>query len=546
MQLTEQTAAEKAKNPEEMIAFLVAENHKIQDELSTKEKIINDLSAQIQWFKEQIKLSQYHRFAQKSEQLKQAEQVEILSFFDEPTFSSEEPQEPAGQSAAQDEIKEETITVPEHQRKKPGRKPLPKELPREVIEHKLPENQQICNCCGEKLTAFGKDTSERLKHIPEQFIIEEHVRYKYACKNQCEKSIKMAELPKAAIPKSIASEELLAHVIVSKYVDHLPLYRQEKIYGRAGIDIDRTNLSNWIFKCADLFEPMVNIFKTSIRQGNYTNADETPVKLLTENGEINTSQSYMFVYIGGDREAPNILYNYQPTRSGASVEKILENFKGHLQTDAFSGYDRFEKDPHITLVGCWAHARRKYYEITKITKNPGLAQEGLNFITRLYKVEKGFTKEDSLAFIQRIRQEKSKSILGEMELWLKKNLPKTPPQGLIAKAMAYTHNNWKALTEYIHDGKLAIDNNIAENAIRPFALGRKNWLFCGNEKGAKASAMMYSIIETCKANKIRPENYLLYLLKTLPYVDKHNPNEYQKHTPQVYKKQLALSTETDS
>ena len=283
---------------------------------------------------------------------------------------------------------------------------------------------------------------------------------------------------------------------------------------------------------------MVNLFKTEIQRGSYTNADETPVKLITENGVIKTSKAYMFVYVGGDRSSPHILYDYQSTRSGESAEAILKDFKGYLQTDAFSGYDRFKKDPNITLVGCFAHARRKYYEITKITKGPGLAQEGLNFITRLYKIEKAFKKEDPPGFIYRARQEKSKPILEEMARWLKKNMPKTPPQSLIYKAMFYTHNNWDVLTAYVKDGKLSIDNNVAENAIRPFALGRKNWLFCGNEKGAKASAIMYSIVETCRANKIKPEDYVLYLLKNLPYVDKHDPTGYQQHTPAVYKLRL--------
>jgi len=535
------TATEDAESHLKVIALLAAQNGQLKDELLTtreslleRDKRIDHLASQVEWFKEQAQIGRYRQFANTSEQLKSEEDMQSLPLFDDAEVCSETPEEPSTKPVAE----EETVTVPEHKRKKPGRKPLPKDLPREVIELKLPEEEQRCSCCGEPLIVFAKDTSERLKHIPEQFIIQETIRYKYACKNKCDKSVKMAELPKAAIPKSIATEELLAHMIISKYVDHLPLYRQEKIYERAGIDIDRTNLSNWIFKCADLFEPMVNLFKTEIQQGNYTNADETPVRLITENGVIKTSKAYMFVYVGGDRSSPHILYDYQSTRSGESAEAMLKDFKGYLQTDAFSGYDRFKKDPDITLVGCFAHARRKYYEITKITKGPGLAQEGLNFITRLYKIEKAFKKGDPPGIIQRTRQERSKPILEEMERWLKKNMPKTPPQSLIYKAMFYTYNHWDVLTAYIKDGKLSIDNNVAENAIRPFALGRKNWLFCGNEKGAKASAIMYSIVETCRANKIKPEDYVLYLLKNLPYGDKHDPTSYQQHTPRAYKLRL--------
>ena len=245
----------------------------------------------------------------------------------------------------------------------------------------------------------------------------------------------------------------------------------------------------------------------------------------------------MFVYIGGNREKPSIIYDYQPTRSGQSTEILLKGFEGYLQTDAFAGYNIFNKNNKITSVGCWAHARRKFFDIVKITKQEGKAHEIIKKIKKLYKIEK-YARINKLSPEKRktLRDKKSKPMLDKIKKWLEKNYVKTAPKSMLGKAMAYTLNNWQSLTKYLDNGILEIDNNLAENAIRPFALGRKNWLFSNNERGAKASAIIYSLIETCRKNDIESYAYMKNILIKLPYCK--TTDDYEKLLPQNYNLQL--------
>ena len=504
MEISQITQAKTFEELKEISLSLQIENQKQNQIIEASQKMMLEkdhenqaLQKQNQLLLEQLKLSLHRQYGKKSESVGE----EQLSLFDEPKVSEEE--KPALEKA------DEEIHVSAHVRQKSGRKPLPKDLPTEDIIHDLKEDEKVCRC-GCALKEFGEDLSEQLKYVPAKFTKVVHHRKKYACPN-CQIGVKMAELPKQPIPKSIATPSLLAQVIISKYQDHLPLYRQEQIFNRLGIDLPTNTFSLWMIKRANLLAPLVQLIQTKIQKSHYVHADETPVRVLTAQGETKTSQSYMFVYATDKL----VFYDYQPTRAGESAETFLGNFKGYLQTDAFSGYNRFENNSDITLMGCWAHARRKFFEITKLTKNIGSAHEALKIIQSLYQIETQI-KENPLDERQKIRQEKSKPILDKFKDWLEKRLLQTSPKSALGSAMSYTLSNWIRLTRYLEKGELAIDNNLAENKIRPFAIGRKNWLFCQNEKGAQASAILYSLIETAKAHSVEPSYYLHYILEKMP------------------------------
>jgi len=495
---------------QDIIADLSSALSTSQQELSSyKEKYANLL--------EEIRLARQRRFAPSSE--KDILQVDL---FDE-----------AGIEPLSEETKEQLnddITVQTHTRKKhPARSPLPKELPREVIMHDLPEAEKIC-ACGASLACIGQETSEQLKYIPAQLSVIQHVRPKYACK-PCEGNIKIADMPLLLLPKSIATPELIAHTIVSKYVDHLPLYRQESIWKRLEIDLPRSSLCGWILKVATLCEPLVTLLRTDIIRQNYVQADETTLQVLAEAGRSNTSTSYMWVYQGGNALHRSVVFEYQETRAGEHAKTFLNGFKGYLQTDAYSGYLWTEKEPDIVAVGCMAHARRPFAELVKLTKTRGLAHEALEFFQKLYAIEKQ-AREAELSPEARytLRNDKAQPILAALKTYLERNLTKTSEQSKIGKAIRYALNHWTALTRYLQDGRIEIDNNAVENRIRPFAVGRKNWLFSGSPSGAKAGATLYSLIETCRANQVEPYAYFCAMLHRIRLCQ--TEEDYQKLLPQ--------------
>lgn len=431
-----------------------------------------------------------------------------------------------------DEVKEQLeddIEVKSYTRKKhPVRRPLPAYLPREVIIHDISEEDKTCGC-GAVLVRIGEEISEQLKYIPAQASVIQHVRPKYACK-PCQDNVKIAPMPILLLPKSIATAELVAYTIISKYCDHLPLYRQESIWARLEIDMPRSSLCGWILKTAELCEPLVKLLQKFIVNYDYAQADETTVQVLDEVGRSNTTKSYMWCYRGGG-EYLSIVYNYQETRGGYHAQQFLAGFKGFLQTDAYSGYNWADGDGNIISVGCNAHARRPFAELAKLSKASGLAHDVLKFYKKLYAIEKE-AREKNLSSDERylLREEKASPVLEAFKQWLDHHLLKTPEQSKIGKAIRYCLNNWVELTNYLMDGRIEIDNNLLENAIRPFALGRKNWMFCGSPSGAKAGAIFYSLIETCKANDIEPYKYFCTMLNRIRLCQ--SDNDYQKLLPQ--------------
>lgn len=488
---------------------------------------------QIHYLQERIRLLQNEIFGRSSEKHYRQDGRQL------PIFE----QDKADQDVLQTDA-DHSIIVPAHSRKKRGRKPLPGNLPRVEVIHDLAEEKKVCPC-GSPLSRIGQDTCEKLDYVPAKVRVLRHVRFKYACK-ACQgveddgPTVKIAPAPVQLIEKSIATAGLLAHIAVSKFADALPLYRQQKIFARLGIELARATMAKWLIQAAERCSVLIELLDNEIRGGPLIQMDESPLQVLKEPGRANTSQSYMWVFCGGRRDGPAVLYRYHPTRSGKAALAFLDDYQGFIQCDDFDGYDYLGQKRGITHMGCWAHARRKFTDVVKTRKkNRGkrannkktLADEALDFIGKLYKIEKqARAQEMTPEQLYSLRQEKAKPILKSFEKWLENTQSLTPPKGLLGKAIGYALRNWDKLAVYIQDGRLKIDNNAAENAIRPFVLGRKNWLFAGAPNGAAAGATFFSLIETAKTNGLEPYAYLRCLFAQLPLVKEQS--EYRNLLPQ--------------
>ena len=383
-------------------------------------------------------------------------------------------------------------------------------------EYTLPDAEIRCPC-GCMRTVIGEETSEQLEFIPAKLQVLVHVRKKYACK-ACEGEMKTAAMPPQPIPKSNASAGLLAHVAVYKYQDALPLYRQEAILQLSGIDIPRNTLANWMIKAGALLQPLINLLEERLLAHPVMHCDETTLQVLKEPDKAATSKSYMWVRVGGPPTQPIRLFHYAPSRSGSVVSELLEGYEGYLQTDDYAGYNAVCANNDITQLGCWAHVRRKFVDAQKATgvkKRSGKADMAISLIAKLYGIEKRIKELDEQARYD-IRQQESVPQLVKIREWLDRSLHGTLPKGLLGKALSYLDKNWRKLTVYTNDGRLCIDNNPAENAIRPFVIGRKNYLFSASVRGATSSANIYSLIETAKANGLEPYGYLRQVFTELP------------------------------
>jgi len=463
------------------------------------------LTAKVLSLQEQLNLALARRYAASSEKVS----PDQGRLFDEAeTGSASHPDEQVED--------DDTIEVPAHTRKQRGRKPLPENLPRVDVIHELPAEQRICPHDGAQLKEINEVVSEQLDIVPAQIRVIRHIRKQYAC--GCGQCIQTAPLPPQPIPKSLASPGLLAHITVSKYQDALPLYRQEQILQRIGVDIPRATLANWMIQAGQLVQPLINLMRDLLLDYDIVQMDETRVQVLKEPGKTAQSQSYLWVQRGGPPEQPVILFDYDPSRSQSVPVRLLSGYRGYLQTDGYDGYNAVIKTNALVHVGCWAHARRKFSEAVKAQgRKPrvGKAQQGLALIQKLYRVEqnaKDLTAEDRYA----CRRDHARPILQALRDWLDRSLPQVPPTTATGKALNYLNNEWDKLVRYLEDGRLAIDNNRAENAIRPFVVGRKNWLFSDSVNGVTASANLYSLIETAKANGLEPYAYLRHLYTHLP------------------------------
>jgi len=420
-----------------------------------------------------------------------------------------------------------------------GRRRLPANLPRQKVIHDLPEEQKPCPCCGKLRHVIGQEISEQLDYVPAKLTVIEHVRLTYACPH-CEAQaaetgpqITTATKPLAPIEKGLAAPGLLAYVIVSKYSDHLPLHRLERILERHGIAIARSTLCDWAAQCADALRPLYDLMVQRVLQSKVIHTDDTPVDVLDRN-RAQTRTGRFWVYLG-DPDHPFTVFTYTPSRSRDGPQQFLKNWSGYLQADAFGGYDGIyagQAGGHVTEVACWAHARRKFYDAR--TSDAAVSTQALAYIRLLYDVEDAAKEQfqqqsrraaeptpspdsaapsRSLAMIRHaLRQERAVPRLQQFRTWLQAQqaqhggpvLPKSP----LGEAITYAFNQWDALTIYTSDGDLAIDNNASENALRRVALGRRNWLFCGSDNGGHTAAVLFSLLATCQRHKVEPFTYL--------------------------------------
>ncbi|MGF1759192.1 IS66 family transposase [Photobacterium sagamiensis] len=476
--------AELPDDVEQLKAMLL----QLQQEKQAQAEEIIELKSTVQLLTEQLNLSKSKRFASQSEKLPKG------------TFN---------------EAEQQNKPAPKHHKK--GRKPLPDTLERETRVHTL--NAPHCDCCGGAMHECGTETSEELKIIPQKVSVIRHERTKYACRC-CEKTLLHSQIitapkPASMIPKSIASPETLAAVATAKYVDALPLYRQVDILKRADIDISRGTLANWCVQLGAKVNVLVDAMKQHLLNESLVCADETTVQVLDEPERAATSKSYMWVYRSGKfAPSPVVIYDYQPSRAQTCPKGFLGDYSGYLLCDGYKAYEGLKQ---VTLAGCMAHARRKFTDAQKAQPKAksGRAEKALGYIGKLYGVESQ-SKTLSADKRHQHRQEKAKPILAEFHTWLKENQEKVLPKSLIGKAINYTLNQWDKLTTYLEDGNISIDNNVTERDIRPFTTGRKNWLFSKSVAGAEASANLYSIVMTCRANDINPYYYFLQLFRELP------------------------------
>jgi len=473
---------------------------------------IAELSAKVEWLMEQFRLAQHRRFGSTSEK----SDYEQVSLFNEAEVVSDilvpEP---------------ELIEIEKHFRKRKNmvNDKLPEDLPVETVLHELSSDEQICPECDGNLHVMGKETLRReLKLIPAKAVIVEHIRNVYACRH-CERDECGVPIVKAAVSNPVikggfASPEAVAHIAAQKFVMGVPLYRQEQEWNRQGINLSRQTMSNWLIKATfDWLEPIYDTFKEILCMHKVLHADETTLQVLREPDKPPESKSYMWLYrTSGDTSSPIVLYEYQPDRKAEHPKRFLKGFTGYLHADGYEGYH--DLSDNIKVVGCFAHARRKFDEaikgLTKKEQADSHAMAGKRFCDKLFSLERDFAELPAEERFQK-RQELSKPVFDEFYEWLGKLNP--PPKLGLTAAVVYARKQREYLERYLEDGRLEISNNRAERSIKPFVIGRKNWLFANTPRGAKASAILYSIIETAKENGLNPFEYLTYIFTNAPNWD---------------------------
>jgi transposase len=394
-------------------------------------------------------------------------------------------------------------------KKKPVRSTLPAHLPREVVIVDLPASARPCPCCGGERHVIGELVSEKLDYVPATLKVIETRRPKYACR-PCDGQIAVAALPASPIEQGMAAPGLLAHVLVSKFADHLPLNRQEAMLRRAGIELPRSTLCDWVLGAADCLRPLYEHLIGQIRSGDILHSDDTIVPLQEAGGTVK-ARAWTWV----NPELRLAAYEFTVSRAGVHPQSFLAGWAGYLIADAYTGYDRLFANPNLREVGCWAHARRKFFEVAKTHKTPGLAHEAVACISQFYHLDNAWRELDA-DVRRRRRQEEIGPLLDNLHRWMAAHLPGLLPQSPLAKAMGYATNHWQALTRFLDDGRLPLDNNAAERALRPIAVGRKNWLFAGSTRGGEAAAIVLSFVESAKLHGLNPYAYLRDVLTRLP------------------------------
>lgn len=501
-----------------------------KDELSKKDKEIQELKNEIALLKGVISNSNRKVFGASSEQVNAAQ----ISLFNEAEKHSD--------SNIVESIDEEITYIRAKKTKITGKKDNLSNLETIIIEHKLEGEDLKCNDCGEELTEIGvKSEKVIIKYVPAKLIAEKHIMYSYTCKS-CEKVTEESNIISTTVPKSIfynsmASNELVAHTVSLKYQHAMPLYRQQSYFDMMGATLSRQTLCNWSMVAAKALEPIYNHMKKDLLKRDYIHADETTLKVINDNGKDSKSKKYMWLYMSETNNKPVILYDYQNTRSSSCPKNFLGNFTGWLQTDGYSGYNSVSG---ATRIYCLAHIRRKFYDVVSTLDNEALKKSraliGFNYCEKIYKLEKelreSYSKDANYYNIRfEVRKDNLSPIIDEFIEYIDAEIQNALPKSPLGKALDYAKKHVPSLKTVLVNGELEIDNNAAERKIKPFVIGRKNFLFSNTSKGAICSAQIYSIIETAKSNKLIIEKYLVYLFEHLVGLDSTDSESLEKLMP---------------
>jgi transposase len=515
-----------ALDVEALKSLVIAKHSELLEQRRSNAQEIEHLKLVIEKYRRMI-------FGRKSEKL--SGELEQLEFRLEELETAQAAEEAS--QAATEATQPSSTQTDSKRRSRPARKPLPEDLPREVVTH-LPAHSN-CPDCGGALRQFGEDVSEQLERIPATFKVIRHVRPKFACA-ACEHVVE-APAPARPIHRGLPGPALLAHVLVSKYADHQPLYRQSQIYAREGVDLDRSTLAGWVGAASELLTPLVDQIRKHALAAAKIHADDTPVPVLAPgNGKTRTGR--LWTYVRDDRPAgvstaPAVWFAYSEDRKGEHPRRHLKDFKGALQADAYSGFHHLYGDGNIYEVACWAHTRRKFHDIHVAHASP-TTTEALARIGALYGIEEQIRGKPAELRCS-VRQTRSRPLLDELRQWMEKTLRSLSTKSETAGAIRYALSHWRALTRYVDDGKLEIDNNSAERALRAVAIGRKNYLFMGADSGGQRAASLYSLIGTAKLNGLDPAFYLRTVLATIA---EHPINRIEELLPWNFAASLKADT----
>ncbi len=517
---------------ERKLAAADAENARL---LALMEKKEAQWEATKQSLFEQFRLALERQFGPSTEKYR-VDQQDLLINEAEVSVDEEDNDAAPECDATADDATIDTAT-PAKRRTRGGRIALPPELPRVEIVHELPDDARHCHDDGTALKVIGEEVSEELHVVPARIEVIRHVRHKYACPT-CEEGVNTAPAPAKLLPKSNASATLLAYIATAKYQDALPLYRQSQIFARHGAEIPRNTLARWMVQAGERITPLIDTLRHHLLNAPLIHMDETTLQVNQEADRAASATSYMWVQRGGPPGQQVVLFDYAASRAGRVPVDLLGDYAGRLITDGYEGYAEIVRRNGITHAGCWAHARRKFIEAQKVQPKgkTGKADWALNQIRKLYGVEKQ-AKALEPETRHALRDQKSRPLIDQLRTWLDKSLAQVLPKSALGKALHYLDNQWPRLTRFLDDGLIPFDNNPAENAIRPFVVGRKNWLFSHTPSGAHASAAIYSLIETAKANGLSPYDYLQYVFAKLPAL---GDDELHKLLPWQWKETLPV------
>jgi len=491
---------------------LFSDNQDQQSQIESLQALVEKQKEKIEHYDSEISrlyeiINQFKKlaFGPRSERWESEEQYRL---FNEAEVEAKKPE-----SGSEDEG---TIEVKGHKKKRGKRKPLPKNLEREVVVVELPEDERVDEN-GNPLKVIGKEVSEKLKYEPAKLSVIEYHRLRYG--RDSGDPVTTAPPVPSVLPKSMATPSLLAAVVTQKYADGLPLYRQEEIFQRHDIELSKSSMGRWIIKSAQALRPIWNVLEDKLMSSDYISCDETRVQVLGESGRKNQSQSWMWIRSTPQDEQKIILYEYDPRRTKDVAKRLLADYEGALQVDGYASYDCLEKNKNLIRLGCNMHGRRKFHEAKTCgaKKGQGLAVQGLEFYKNLYDIDE-LARERELDFEARhnLRQELAVPIWEEFRAWAEKKQRGVPPKSKMGTAFGYFLREYEYLTGYLKNGKYEMDNGFVERAIKYFAMGRKAWLFAGSESGAEASELFYSLIITARLNGVNPYKALVKIFEEVP------------------------------